>query len=130
MKKFLAILLAMMLVFSLAACSSGGNEPAPADTGDGGAEEEAKLVVYTAASDEQLDVIVPLYEEMYGVEVEVISAGTGEMLARADSEKADPYGDLFLGGGESNFNAYSHLFQPYVSSEDPNLIPEFRNNTG
>ena len=130
MKRILAILLAMMMVFSLAACTSS-NEPSEEPAAEPETtEEEAKLVVYTAASDEQLDVIIPLYEEKYGVEVEVISAGTGEMLARADSEKADPYGDLFLGGGESNFNAYSHLFQPYVSSEDANLIPEFRNNTG
>lgn len=135
MKRFLAMLLAALMVLSLVACGGNSTTP-PSNEGNNQQEEpntneeEKKLVVYTAASDEQLDVIVPLYEEKYGVEVEVISAGTGEMLARADSEKADPYGDLFLGGGESNFNAYSHLFQPYVSSEDPNLIPEFRNNTG
>lgn len=122
MKKFLALILALLMALSLVAC---GNK-----TDNGGDTEENKLVVYTAASDEQLDVIIPLYEEMYGVEVEVVSAGTGEMLARADSEKANPYGDLFLGGGESNFNAYSHLFQNYVSTEDENLIPEFRNKTG
>lgn len=125
MKKFFALLLAMLMVLSLVACG----QKAPADDG-APAEEEKKLVVYTAASDEQLDVIIPLYEEKYGVEVEVVSAGTGEMLARADSEKANPYGDLFLGGGESNFNAYSHLFQPYVSSEDANLLPAFQNKTG
>ena len=125
MKKFFALLLAMLMVLSLVACG----QKAPADDG-APVEEEKKLVVYTAASDEQLDVIIPLYEEKYGVEVEVVSAGTGEMLARADSEKANPYGDLFLGGGESNFNAYPHLFQPYVSSEDANLLPAFQNKTG
>ena len=38
MKKLLAILLALTLVFSMAACSSGGgggSEPAPADGGEG-----------------------------------------------------------------------------------------------
>ena len=36
MKKFFAIFLAAMMIFSLAACSNGGgSEPAPADTGDG-----------------------------------------------------------------------------------------------
>lgn len=122
MKKFFALVLALLMVLSITACGGG-------DAGGGDAEEN-KLVLYTAASDEQLDVIIPLYEEMYGVEVEVVSAGTGEMLARADSEKANPYGDLFLGGGESNFNAYAHLFQDYVSPEDVNLIPEFQNKTG
>ena len=81
MKKFLALILALLMALSLVAC---GNK-----TDNGGDTEENKLVVYTAASDEQLDVIIPLYEEMYGVEVEVVSAGTGEMLARADSEKAN-----------------------------------------
>ena len=114
MKKVLALVLTTLMVLSLVACGSKDTD-----------SDDNKLVLYTAASDEQLDVIIPLYEQMYGVEVEVVSAGTGEMLARADS-----YGDLFLGGGESNFNAYSHLFQDYVSSEDANLIPEFRNKTG
>lgn len=144
MKKFASLLLALVMILSLTACgggnsgsgssdaSGGGSSDAPNSdaSGGGSSEEEKKLVIYTASSDEQINIVVPLYEEMYGVEVEVVSAGTGELLARADSEKANPYADVFFGGGESNLTEYKHLFQDYVSSEDGNLIEEFRNTTG
>lgn len=65
MKKLFALLLAMLMVLSLVACGSK-----PAEDNGAPAEEEKKLVVYTAASDEQLDVIIPLYEEKYVVELD------------------------------------------------------------
>lgn len=146
MKKFLSLLLAAVMMLGLVACGGGNsgsggsggsaatpppsNETAAPSGGSSSGEEEKKLVIYTASSDEQINIVVPLYEEMYGVEVEVVSAGTGELLARADSEKANPYADVFFGGGESNLTEYSHLFQDYVSSEDGNLVEEFRNTTG
>lgn len=145
MKKLLALLLALVTVCSLVACATqtpaaeqpAAEQPAadttgeqPADTSADVPAEEAKLVIYTASSDEQINAIVPLYEEMYGVEVEIVSAGTGELLARADSEKANPYADVFFGGGESNLMEYKHLFQDYVSKEDANLLEEFRNTQG
>ena len=48
MKKLLAILLALALVFSMAACtkSGGGTEPAPADGGEGEGGGETAAVVY------------------------------------------------------------------------------------
>jgi len=150
MRRFLALFLAFLMVFSMAACgggkdSSSGNGDADKQTKEDAADtqkseegsgdtakgdEENKLVIYTAASDEQIDAIVPLYKEMYGVDVEVVSAGTGELLARADSEKENPYGDVFFGGGESNFRAYAHLFQDCICDENDNLIDEFKNVDG
>jgi len=133
MKKCVSLFLAGLMMLSLVACGGGGEPSGGGGTGgsqEGSAGEENKLVIYTASSDEQINAIVPIYEEMYGVEVEVVSAGTGELLARADSEKANPYADVFFGGGESNLTEYAHLFQDYVSSEDENLIEEFRNTTG
>ena len=41
MKKLLALLLALAMVFSMAACSGGSNEPAPAEpSGEGEGSEE------------------------------------------------------------------------------------------
>ena len=47
MKKVFAIILAMMMVFSLAACSSGGNEPAPAEPSG---ESEGAVVIKIGAT--------------------------------------------------------------------------------
>ena len=45
MKKLLAILLALAMVFSMAACTSGGGETEPAEPAEGG-EGETSAVVY------------------------------------------------------------------------------------
>ena len=80
MKKILAFVLAAIMLLSLAACGTQKDEPAAGD--DGTAAEEKKLVIYSAATDAQVNAVVPLFEERYGIEVEVITGGTGELLAR------------------------------------------------
>lgn len=74
--------------------------------------------------------MVPLFEERYGIEVEVITGGTGELLARIDAEGDAPYCDVIFGGGESSYSEYKHVFQDYVSPEDANLIESCRNTLG
>ena len=99
MKKLLTLVLALAMTLSLAACGTQKDEPAAGD--DGAAAEEKKLVIYSAATDAQVNAVVPLFEERYGIEVEVITGGTGELLARIDAEGDAPYCDVIFGGGES-----------------------------
>ena len=75
-KRILTLLLALATALSLAACGTQKDEPAAGD--DGTAAEEKKLVIYSAATDAQVNAVVPLFEERYGIEVEVITGGTGE----------------------------------------------------
>ena len=81
-KRILTLLLALATALSLAACGTQKDEPAAGD--DGTAAEEKKLVIYSAATDAQVNAVVPLFEERYGIEVEVITGGTGELLARIE----------------------------------------------
>ena len=127
-KRILTLLLALATVLSLAACGTQKDEPAAGD--DGAAAEEKKLVIYSAATDAQVNAVVPLFEERYGIEVEVITGGTGELLARIDAEGDAPYCDVIFGGGESSYSEYKHVFQDYVSPEDANLIASCRNPLG
>ena len=127
-KRILTLLLALATVLSLAACGTQKDEPAAGD--DGAAAEEKKLVIYSAATDAQVNAVVPLFEERYGIEVEVITGGTGELLARIDAEGDAPYCDVIFGGGESSYSEYKHVFQDYVSPEDANLIESCRNTLG
>lgn len=146
MKKLLALLLALVMALSLMAC--GGNdapadkpadEPAAEDTAetpaDEATEDEAaaaskELVVYSPATEGQINAVIPLFEEKYGIEVEVITGGTGELLARVDAEGDNPYADVIFGGGESSYAEYSHVFQDYVSPEDANLSEGAKNTLG
>ena len=127
-KRILTLLLALATALSLAACGTQKDEPAAGD--DGTAAEEKKLVIYSAATDAQVNAVVPLFEERYGIEVEVITGGTGELLARIDAEGDAPYCDVIFGGGESSYSEYKHVFQDYVSPEDANLIESCRNTLG
>ena len=139
-KKAIVLLLMLAMALSLAACGSQSAAPAaepqspgeaaPADENPAPVEEEKILVVYSPATDAQVNAVVPLFEERYGIKVEVITGGTGELLARIDAEGDAPYCDVVFGGGESSYAEYRHVFQDYVSSEDANLIESCRNTLG
>src|SRR5690606_37243664 len=77
-----------------------------------------------------MNATIPLFEEKYGVEVEIIQAGTGELIKRLQSEKEDPYADVMFGGSFSQFYANSDLFENYVSPNDEFLHEAYRNTTG
>ncbi len=146
-KNLIALLLAGAMVLGLAACG-GNSEPSPAGSSGGASSagqaaasqssapsEDAgttggQLVVYSPATEGQINAVIPLFEEKYGIDVEVITGGTGELLARVDAEGDNPYADVIFGGGESSYAEYKHIFQDYVSTEDSNLLPEFRNTLG
>lgn len=113
----------------LAGCGGGGSAETPNESASGGGEEK-KLVLYSPATENQINAVVPLFEEKTGIEVEVITGGTGELLARVDAEGENPYADVIFGGGESSYAEYSHVFQDYVSPEDANLIESARNTLG
>ena len=105
MKKTIALAMALtMTAAALAGCSSSSSTPATtaapkAEAGTGGrrgdtkaAEPEAKkgggkLVVYSPNSEGLMNATIPLFEEKYGVDVEVIQAGTGELVKRIESER-------------------------------------------
>lgn len=114
MKKILVILMATMI---LVAC--GGSK-----------EGSEKLVVYSPNSEGMINAVIPLFEEQTGIKVELISAGTGELIKRIESEKDNPYGDVLFGGTYTQFLGNKDLFMDYVSSQDENVVDEYKNNTG
>ena len=143
MKKILAMILALMMVLSLTACGAkapAAEEPAPAPEADAPAAEapaeEApaaktdKLVVYSPWSDVELEIAIPAFEEQYGIDVEVISGGAGELVARVEAEKDDPQGDVILGGSVGVFMPALDLWEEYVSPEDANIVDAYKNTTG
>lgn len=136
--KALSLLLAGIMTLSLlTGCGGKPSTDTPAPAPDAGAPTDTeqpsgsgKLVIYSPATEGQINAIIPLFEEKTGIEVEVITGGTGELLARVDAEGANPYADVIFGGGESSYAEYKHIFQDYVSPENENVIEEFRNTLG
>lgn len=119
------LILSALLVGILSACTS----EAPATEGDV-LEETDKLVIYSPNSENLLNSTIPVFEEMYGVEVEVISAGTGEVFKRLQGEKNNPYADIVYGGAYATYMINEDLFEEYVSPNDSNVMEAYRNTSG
>ena len=107
MKKFLALLIACILVLSL--CSTA--------FADGG-----KLVLYYSHAAEWSDPIIQGFEEKYGIDVELVSLGTGECLSRIQAEAANPQADLVWGGVLESYIPVADLFDSYKSTEIDSLF--------
>ena len=122
MKRFLALLLALAMVFSLAACTSS-NEPAaePETETEGEATGEdpdtGKLVIYTSFTDAQMPLITD-FEAQTGIKVEVITDGASALLKRVEAEKDAPYADIIIGGSKTVYGDYLDLFEEYVTPND------------
>ena len=136
MKKYLALLLALAMVFALCACG-GGSAPAetpapesaaPAEEAPAEPDEPAEkapedytgnLVVYSPHDADPLNAGVEMFRQTYpNINVEVIAAGTGELCQRVVAESANPQGDVLWGGGADTLAAYTDYFAPYVCAND------------
>ena len=88
------------------------------------------MVLYTAHKDIIIDLIVDMFTEETGINVEVITAGTGELMARLKTEAGNPNADVFWGGAMNNFLPELKLFADYVSPNDSNSAEGFRTEQG
>lgn len=119
MKKLFKTLLAGAMALSLAACGNSGDET------------EKKLVIYSPNSDSLINLVIPAFEEKTGVEVEVVTIGTGDALTRIDSEKENPYADVMFGGmTAANYENYPDLWEEYISPNDKNLPEAYQSYKG
>lgn len=135
MKKTLVSLIASALLLSaLTACGeSAPTETAGTSTDEGSTPStsaSSSLVVYSPNSDGLINATIPLFEETYGVEVEIIQAGTGELIKRIQSESSDPYGDVMFGGSWSLAYDNKDLWEEYVSANNDGVIADYQNTVG
>ncbi|MBR0385888.1 MAG: extracellular solute-binding protein [Erysipelotrichaceae bacterium] len=122
MKKTIAVLLAVMMIFTFTGCKKQDEVPAA-----GG-----ELTIYSPNTDGEFETIIPAFEEKYGIKVYLISAATGECISRIEAEKNDPQCDVLWGG--MNYNTYLQypgLWEPYVSDNEDNILENaYKNHTG
>lgn len=122
MKRYWKMLILVVVgVLALTACSS--EEKA----GEGASD---KLVIYTPNSEGLINATIPAFEEKYGIKVELIQAGTGELFKKLESEKDSPVADVMFGGTYTTYALHGELFEEYVSAENENVIEEYRNTNG
>ena len=102
MKKFFALMLAMMLLVTASAALADGS-----------------LVVYSPHDADPLNAGVAMFQAAYpDIDVQVIAAGTGELCQRIVAESENPQGDVLWGGGADTLAGYVDYFDAYVCAND------------
>ncbi len=126
MKKILALMLALVMVFSLAACGAKEAPAAPAAPADpaapaapavtapagfegledliAAAQAEGKLVVYGSCEEEYLAAACENFESLFGIDVEFQRLSTGEVQAKIEEENGNPSADVWFGGTTDPYN--------------------------
>ena len=89
------------------------------------------LVIYCP---HPLDFINPLVDDFKAknpdINVDVIAAGTGELLKRVESEKDNPLGDILWGGSLNTIRLKMDLFENYTSTNEVNIAEFYKNVEG
>ena len=118
MKKLLTVLMALLVVLSLAGCGSKEETTPTEETTVKTAEDyTGTLTVYSPHDEDPLDAGVKAFEAAYpNVKVEVVADGTSNLVARIAAEAANPVADVLWGGGADTLAAYKQYFQPYKPS--------------
>ena len=144
MKKLLAMLLALVMVLSLAAC--GEKTPAPTEAPKveapaenpteapaepsymeqliAAAQAEGTLVVYGSCEEEYLAVACEKFQELYGIEVQYQRLSTGEVQSKVEEEAGNPSGDVWFGGTTDPYNvcAAEGLLMAYEAENASHLL--------
>ena len=118
MKKVLAIVLALVMVLSFAAC--------------GKKKVEGELIMYTTVADAQLDATIAAFNEKYpDVHIQYTYGKAGECKAKIEAEAANPQADVMFGGLQyADIASYGQYFEDYVCVNDDKMIAGFHNETG
>lgn len=125
-KRLLAVILGASVMIAATACGTGSKESG----GDKGPNDGGELVVYSPNSESLINATIPLFEEKYGIDVELIQAGTGELVKRIQSEQNDPYADVMFGGSWSQMYDNKDLWEPYVSANNDKVEDAYKNECG
>jgi len=87
---------------------------------------DGKVTVYTAVPQNFIDALVPVFEKQTGTSVEIIKAGSGELLQRLTAEASNPAADVLwsVDGTVVDFNPA--LFTPYTPAGSDALADGMR----
>ena len=116
MKKTLVFCLVTMLALGMMV---GASSAASAPSGT--------VVVYSPHDADPLNAGINGFMDAYpNVKVEVVAAGTGELLNRIKAESASPIADVLWGGGADSLAAFKDYFAPYVCANDDVIADAYK----
>ena len=102
MKKFLSLVLALVMVFAL--LSTTASADGELDALIEAAKAEGELVVYGSCEEEYLAAACKNFEKLYGITVNYQRLSTGEVQAKIEEENGNPSADVWFGGTTDPYN--------------------------
>ena len=113
MKKIILLFFVLTMIFA-ASCSKKE-------------DNKNSLVIYTPATRFFIDRLAEDFKQKNpDINVEIIIAGTAEIIKRIEAEKNDPLGDIFFAANENILKYNSSLFEEYVSTNADNIYDDYR----
>jgi iron(III) transport system substrate-binding protein len=92
----------------------------------GGAEAQQRIVIYSSNDATLNKLVATEFTKATGVQADVISAGSGVVIKRVETEKERPQGDIVWGISRSLLQTNAQYFDSYVSQHKDAIPPEFR----
>lgn len=92
----------------------------------GAAQAQKKLVVYSANDSTLNDLVFAAFAKETGITVEPVTAGSGVLVRRLQSEKARPQGDIIWGVSRSLLDTNKSFFEAYASKNKDVTPAEYR----
>lgn len=117
---FTRIIIILIISIMLFSCSKNENT-----------SETSSLVIYSPSSRDFID---PLIEDFKSknpnIEVEVIIAGTGELIKRIETEKNDPLCDVLMAANINLVKNNQDLFENYITTNENEILDSYKNVEG
>jgi iron(III) transport system substrate-binding protein len=88
--------------------------------------QDKSVVVYTAHKASIVDALVPRFEKDTGIKVEVVKAGSGDIIKRVKAESSAPKADVIWSIGGEQLEDSKDLLQAYTSKEDAAILPAYK----
>lgn len=88
--------------------------------------QDKRVTVYTAVKASVADSLAPQFEKETGIKVDLVKAGSGDIIRRVKAEAAAPKADVIWSIGGEQLEDSKDLLQAFTPTEDSVIIPAYK----
>lgn len=85
-----------------------------------------QVVVYTAATSAVVDTLTARFQRETGIKVQVVKAGSGDIIRRVRAESTAPKADVIWSVGGEQLESNKDLLADYTPKEAASLVPGYK----
>lgn len=88
--------------------------------------QDKTVVVYTAHKASIVDALAPKFEKETGLKLDVVKAGSGDIIKRVKAESSAPKADVIWSIGGEQLEDNKDLLATYTPKDDAALVPAYK----